>query len=112
MRPSCGAGVCEQGDQASLEGAKAPLDLALGLRGGSHEVGGTQSQHGSLELAFGIAMVVGGTRSEEAQAVGVEDLGKPPAGEGFAEVLEVIPSGVRSDETARQIESGGVVHGE
>ncbi len=57
-------------------------------------------------------MVVGRTRSEEAQTIGVEDLGKPPAGEGFAEVLEVVPSGVRPDETAREIESGCVVHGE
>ena len=112
LRPGLGAGMGEQGHQAALEGAKAAFDLPLGLRGGCDEVGHAEPAQGALEFAFRIAVVVAGTGPEEAQTVGVDDLGQAPGSEGFAEVFEVVPGRVRLDETAGEVEAGMVVHGE
>ena len=94
-----------------LEGAKAAFDLALGLRGGCHEMGHAEPAPGALEFAFGIAVIVAGTGAEEAQAVGVIDLGQAPGFEGLAEVLAVVPGRVRFDEAAGEVEAGMVIDG-
>jgi len=94
LSPGLGAGVSEQSYKAALEGAEAAFDFALGLRGGRDEVSHAEPAQGALELAFGIAVIVARTGAEEAQAVGVNDLGQAPCLEGFAEVLEVVPCGV------------------
>ena len=67
---------------------------------------------GTLELAFRIAVIVAGAGPEKAQAVGVNDLGQTPSLEGLPEVLEVVPSRVRCDEAAREVEAGMVIDGE
>ena len=102
----------EESHQAALEGAEAAFDLALGLRGGRHEMCHAEPAQGALELAFGGAIVVAGTGPEEAQAVGVDDLGQAPGLEGFPEMSEVVPGRVRLDEAAREVEAGMVVDGE
>ena len=109
--PGLGAGMGEQSHQAALEGAKAALDLPLGLWGGCHQIGHAEPAQGALELAFRIVVIVVGAGPEEAQAVGVNDLGQAP-GEGFPEMFEVIPSRVRLDEAAREVEAAMVIDGE
>ena len=52
------------------------------------------------------------TRAEEAQGVGVDDLWQAVALEGFAEMQEVVPSGVALDEASGDAEAGAVVNGE
>jgi len=86
--------------------------LPLAWRGGRDEVGHAQTAQGALEFAFRIAVIVAGAGPEEAQAVGVNDLGQAPDLEGFAKMFEVIPSRVRLDEAAREVEAGMVIHGE
>lgn len=112
LPPSLGAGVGEQGHEAALEGAEAAFDLPLGLRGGRHEVGHAEAAQGALELAFRIAVIMAGAGSEKAQAVGVDDLRQALDLEGLPEVLEVVPSRVRFDQAAREVEAGMIVHGE
>ena len=104
----------EEGDEAFLEGAETAFDFAFGLRGWGHEVGDAEGAQGALELAAGVEVVevvVGGAGSEEAQGVGVDGKGDAVALEGFAEVLEVGPSGVAGDEAAGDVEAGVVVDG-
>ena len=112
LLPGLGAGVGEEGHQAALEGAEAAFDLALGLRGGRDQMGRSKAAQGALELAFWVAVVVAGTGPEEAQTVGVDDLGQAPGLEGFPEMFKVVPGRVRFDEAAREVEAGMIVHGE
>jgi len=88
---SFGTSVREECHESALEGAKAAFDLALGLRGGGDQMCHTKPAESALKLAFRIAVIVAGAWAEETQAVGVNDLWKPPCLEGFTEVLEVIP---------------------
>lgn len=104
--------VDHEGDEASLEGSEAPLDLALGLGRRSHDVGDMQRAQRALEFALRVAVVVARTRAKEAQPVGVDDLWQAVALEGFTEVLEVVPSGVALDEAAGHAEAGTIVGGE
>lgn len=62
-------------DQAFLQGAKAALDFAFGLRAGSNQMGYAQGGEGALELRTGIAVIGHGIMAKEAQAVGVNDHG-------------------------------------
>lgn len=55
-----------------------------------------------------VGAVISGTWSEEAQSVGVDDLGNAVGLDGFAEVEEVVPSRVGGDETAGLVEAGVV----
>jgi len=101
-----------ESDQTLLEGSKAAFDLALGLWGGSDQVGNVEGAEGALELAFGIGVIAARTRSEKAQAVGVDDLGNAVGLECLAEVEEVVPCRVGGDEAARDVEAGVIIDGE
>ena len=57
-------------------------------------------------------MIVAGAGSKKAESIGVDGVWQPVSLEGFAEVLEVVPSGVTFDEAACDVESGAVVDGE
>ena len=105
-------GVGEEGDEAFLEGAETAFDFAFGLRGWGDEMSDAEGAQGALELATGVEVVVGGAGAEEAECVGVDGLGDAVALEGFAEVLEVGPSGVAGDEAAGDVEAGVVVDGQ
>lgn len=104
--------VRHEGDESFLEGAETPLDLARGLRRGSHEVGDVQCTQGALELAFRIAVVMARTRAEEAQGVGVDDLRQAVVLKSFAEMQEVVLGGVALDEAPGDAEARAVVNGE
>ncbi len=101
-----------ESEQTLLEGSKAAFDLALGLWGGSDQVGDVEGAQGALELAFGVGVVAARTRPEKAQAVGVDDLGNAVGLERLAEVEEVVPCRVGGDEAARHVEAGMIVDGE
>ena len=94
MLPGSYLFVRHEGDETSLKGAEAPLDLALGLRRGCHEVGDMQRTQGALKLALRVAVVMTRTRTEEAQGVGVDDLWQAVVLEGFTKMQEVVPGGV------------------
>lgn len=104
--------MSQEGDQAFLEGAEAALDFAFGLWSGRDQVGDAQGAESALELAFWVTAVIAGTWSKKTQAIGVNDLWDAVSFECVAEVEEVIPRGVRSDEAARYVETGMVVEGE
>jgi hypothetical protein len=112
LLPSGGAGVGEKGNETSLEGSEAALDLALGLRCRSDKMGDVETPEGTLEFAHRIADVIAGAWPEEAQAVGVNDLGEAPLSEGFPEVLEMVPGSIGTHEATRQVESRVIVGGE
>ena len=91
--------VSDACDDASLQGAEATLDLALGLRARCDEVADAQGDQGSLELALGIASLGRGLVAEEGQAIGVEGHAKAHAEEDGAE--EGLLS--RDDSVGRQV---------
>lgn len=66
MGPCFDVGVSQEGDEAILEGAKSPLNLALGLRSGRDQVSDAKGAQSPLELALGVGAVIAGTWSEEA----------------------------------------------
>lgn len=109
MLPRTDFFVSHEGDESVLKCAETSFDLALGLRGGSDEVGDLQRPQGTLELAPRITVVVAGTGTEEAQAVGVDGLWQAMAFDGLAEVLEVVPSRVPLHEAATHEEARTVV---
>jgi len=111
LHPGGGAGVCEKGDETALEGAETAFDLTLSLRSRSDPMGDTESAEGTLELAHGIAVIVAGAWPKEAQTIGIDDFGKAPFLEGFAEVFEMVPGRIGSDEATREVESGVIVGG-
>ena len=110
--PIDGPGVCQERYQAALEGAEAALDLAFGLGRGCDQMGHAQSPQGALELALGVAVIAAGTRTEEAQRVGVDGLGDPVILEEGAEVAEVVPSGVGGHKTPAEVEARVIIDGE
>ena len=107
-----GFGVGEEGDEAALEGAEAAFDFAFCLRGGGDEVGDAEGAEGALKFAFWVAVVGAGTGAKEAERIGVDGLGDAVVFKGGAEVGEVIPSGVGTDETGGDVEAGMVIDGE
>jgi hypothetical protein len=110
--PVADSGVGHQGDEAVLEGLKAALDLALGLRRWSHEMRDVQRPQGTLELAARIGVMVAGAWPEEAQGVGIDRLGQTVALECLAKMLEVIPCGIALNEAARDKQARTVINGE
>lgn len=109
--PGRDVGVGQEGDEAILESSKATLDLALGLGSGCDQVSDAKSPEGPLELALGVGPVICGAWPEEAQSVGVDDLGNAVDFEGFAEVEKMVPSRVGGDETPGYVEAGVFVDG-
>ena len=104
-----------------LEGAETALDFAFGLGCGSDQMGDAQSPppgpepaegQGALELALGISVIVTGTGTKEAQPIGVNGQRNAVGFEGAAEMGEVVPGGLRGDETAGDVEAGVVIDGE
>lgn len=104
--------MSHEGHESFLESAEAAFDFAFGLGSGSDEMGHPQSPERALKLAFGIAMIMAGTRTEKAEAVGIDRLRDAVRFKGGAEVREVIPSGIRGDESSCEIEAGMVIDGQ
>lgn len=75
-------------------------------------MGYVEGAQGALELAAGVAAVVIGAWTKEAQGVSVDGLRQAEAFEGFAEVAEVGPGGVAGHEATGDIEAGMVIDGE
>jgi hypothetical protein len=110
--PSLDSGVRQEGDEAFLESAEASFDFAFGLGSWRDEVSDGEAQQGALELASGIAVIVAGTWTEEAQSVCVDGFWQAVCFEDAPEMAEVIPSRLSGDEAARNIETGMVVDGQ
>ena len=102
-----GFGIGQERHDASLEGAKSAFDFPFGLRTGGDEVGDPKTFECALELTFGIAFVITGTHSKEAQGVCVDHFGDAVLLKGPPEVQEVIPGGVAGDEGASEIGQRG-----
>ena len=111
-RPSLNSCVCQEGDEAFLESAEAAFNFAFGLGSWRDEVGHGEAEQGALKLASGIAVIVAGTWTEEAQSVCVNGFRQAVRFEDAAEMAEVIPSGLSGDEAACHIETGMVVDGQ
>lgn len=109
--PIADPSVCQQGDEAVLEGLKAALNFAFGLRCWGHEVCDVKRPQGALELATWIGVMIVGTRSEKAQGVGIDGFRQAVALEGLAKMLEVIPGGVALDEAPRNKQARAVIDG-
>ena len=107
-----GFGIGQERHDASLEGAKSAFDFPFGLRTGGDEVGDPKTFECALELTFGIAFVITGTHSKEAQGICVDHFGDAVLLKGPPEVQEVIPSGVAGDEGASEIGARGIVEGQ
>ena len=71
--------------------------------------GPRQVRAGSLELAFGVAVVSAGTGAKAAQAVCVNGFRQAV---GFKRVTEVIPGGLGGNEGARDVATGVAIDGE
>ena len=112
MKPGFNFGVSEQSDEPLLESAKASLDLSLGLRGRSDEMSHPQGLECPLELASGIALIIGGAGAEKAQCVGINGLRYAPGLEGGSKVTKVVPSGVSFHEATGDIQAGMIVQSE
>ena len=87
-------GMGQKGDHAFLEGAKAAFDLAFGLRGRGDEMCDIETAQRTLELASGIAVVVGRAWAKEAPGIGVDGLRQAVGLKGATEVAEVFPCGI------------------
>ena len=94
--------IGEDCHQPFLQGSKASLDFALGLWAGGDQMSDAQSGEGALELGGGIAVIRHRIVAKEAEAVGVDHHGQAVLDEQAAEMLEVIPSGVRGDKDCPQ----------
>lgn len=101
--------VGQQREQAVLEGAEAAFDFAFGLGTGGDEVRDAQRGEGALELGAGIPTVGGGFMAEQGQAIGVQGQWQAVNGEGVAEVLEVVPRGIRRYEGTGQQFAGMII---
>jgi len=75
-------------------------------------MGDAQGAQGALEFALGIAVIVTGAGAKEAQPIRVNGQWNTVRFKGAAEMLEVVPSGLRRDETACHVEPGVVINGE
>lgn len=89
------------------------LDLALRLGVFGNKVSHSKAAEGALELGecvgvAGLARLV----TEEAQAIGVEVVGKAMSQENFPDMGEVGEGGFGLDEARPDDESGGVVDGQ
>ena len=104
--------IGEDGHEAFLQGAEAALDLALGLRAGSNQMGDAQCGEGALELGTGIAVIRHGVMAKEAEAVGVDHQRQAVLAKEAAKMLEVIPGGVSGDKDGAQEFAGMVIHGQ
>ena len=80
--------------QALLQGAKPALDLALGLRAGSHQMGYAQGREGPLKLRGRVSIISHGIVSKEAESVRVNDQGQAVLKKEAAEMLKMIPGGI------------------
>lgn len=107
----CGFGVSQECYDPVLKGTEAAFDFAFGLGRGRDEVGYAKPAQGTLELAFGIAMVSAGTWAEEAQAVRVDGFRQAVGFKRATEVLEVIPGGLGGNESARDVATGVIIDG-
>lgn len=103
----------EKGGKALLPEAELALDLAFGLGIPCNDVADAEAAEGALELGKGVG-VAGFARlvAEEAQAVGVEVVGKAVGEEDFPDMGEVGEGGFGLDEASPDDETGGVVDGQ
>jgi hypothetical protein len=104
--------MSEKCDETLLESSEAAFDFALGLWSRSDPVSDLQGPQGALEFAFGVGVIGRGTGAEKAQAVGINAQGNAVGKKGGAEVLEMVPGGVRGNEAPVNIEAGVIVNGE
>ena len=104
--------IGEDGHQALLEGAKAALDLAFGLRTGSDQMGYPQSGEGALELGTGIPVIGHGVMAKEAKPVGVHDHWQAMPEKEATKMLEMIPRGVGGDKDGAQEFAGIIIDGQ
>ena len=75
-------------------------------------MGDSQRSQSTLELTFGIGMIVAGTWPEKTEAIGINGLRDAVSLKGCAEVREVRPGGVRAYEASGDVETGMVVDSE
>lgn len=104
--------ISQERYQSLLEGSKAALDLAFGLRAGRDQMGHTQGGEGALELGTGITVIGHGIMAKKAEAIGIDDQGYAVPEKETAKMLEVIPSGVGGDKDRAQELAGMVIHGQ
>jgi hypothetical protein len=104
--------IGQEGHQAFLQGAKAALDLALGLRAGRDQMGDAECGEGALELRTGVAIIGHGIVAKEAEAVGVHDQRQAMPEKEAAKMLEMIPSGIGGDKDGAQEFAGMIIHGQ
>ena len=104
--------VTEESGEAVLQMAEAAFDFAFGLGIGSDAMVDAQAEEGALELAARLDFGLGAGGAEEAQGVGIDGGWKPVEFEGAAEMAEVVPSGVGSDEASGDNFAGVIVFGE
>ena len=107
-----GFGVSQKCDDPVLKGAEPAFDFAFGLGSGRDDVGHAKPAQGTLELAFGIAVVSAGTGAKKAQAIRVDGFRQTVGFKRATEVLEVIPGGLGGNEGARDVATGVVIDGE
>ena len=104
--------IGEDGHQAFLQGAKAALDLAFGLRAGSDQVGYPESGEGALELGTGIPVIGHGVMAKEAKTVGVHDHRQAVPAKEAAKMLEMIPRGIGGHKDGAQEFAGMIIDGQ
>ena len=104
--------MSEKCDETLLKSSEAAFDFALGLWSRSDPVSDLQGPQGALEFAFGVGVIRRGTGAEKAQSVGINAQGNAVGKKGGAEVLEMVPGGVRGNEAPGNIEARVVIEGE
>ena len=67
--------ISQERYQALLQGPKAALDLAFGLRAGSDQMGHAQGGEGALKLGTGIPIIGHGIMAKKAEAIGIDGQG-------------------------------------
>ena len=97
-------------NETFLEGAKAAFNFALGLRAGGDQMGDPQRGEGALEFGTGIPSLGGGIMTKQGQAIGVKRQRQAVVREAVAEVLKMVPSGVRGDKGACHEFAGVIIH--
>jgi len=110
--PVTHVGMGEKCDETLLESSEAAFDFALGLWSRSNPVSDLQGAQGALEFAFGVGVSGRGTGAKKAQAVRINAQGNAAGKKGGAEVLEMVPGGVRGNEAPGDIEARMVIDGE
>jgi hypothetical protein len=104
--------ISQERDQALLQGAKATLDFAFGLRAGGDQMGHAQGGEGPLEFRTGITIIGHGIMTKEAEAVGVHDQWQIMLEKEPAKMLKMIPSRIGGDKDRAQKLSGMVIDGQ